>query len=108
MKKTSAKLLSHGARKIYGFATHGIFSKGAADVLADSGIEEIAVSNTIPLSPAAMRVNKIEVITLAPLIAEAIRRIHEKKSVSSIFRKADVARVGAKRRAPKNKVQAVA
>ena len=63
----------------------------APEKIADSSsLTEVAVSNTIALNSAAMRVNKIQQLTLAPLLAEAIRRIHEKSSISAIFTKGTV------------------
>ena len=86
MLTTSKKLKAEGARKIYGYGTHGIFSGDAAQKIEDSELEEILVSNTIPLNSSAMRSSKINQLTLAPLLAEAIRRIHERTSISSIFK----------------------
>jgi ribose-phosphate pyrophosphokinase len=72
-----------GAKKI--FATHPVFSGEAVRRIADSEIDKVIVTNTIPLSAEAQACEKIEPVSIAPLIAEAIRRIHHGDSVSSLF-----------------------
>jgi ribose-phosphate pyrophosphokinase len=65
--------------------THGLFSAGALDRLQDQDdILEIVRTNTVPISK-AKRVPKLEVLSIAPALAEAIRRIHNGESVSSMF-----------------------
>jgi len=73
-----------GAAEIYACATHGIFSGDAISRLENSLIREIVVTDTIPLTP-ERRIEKITVLSVAPLLAEAIRRVHEDASVSSLF-----------------------
>jgi ribose-phosphate pyrophosphokinase len=73
-----------GAADICACATHGIFSDDAILRLADSPIREVVVTDTIPLAP-ERRIEKIKVLSVAPLLAEAIRRVHEDASVSSLF-----------------------
>jgi ribose-phosphate pyrophosphokinase len=77
-------LKKNGARDIYACATHGVLSGGAIDSLKRSPIKELVLSNTIPLTP-EKRIAKIKVLSIAKLLAEAIRRIHQEKSVSSLF-----------------------
>ncbi len=81
----AAALRERGARRISAYATHAVFSGPAVDRLQDSAIDQVVVTNTIPLSEAAEACGKIESVSVAPLIAEAIRRIHHGDSVSSLF-----------------------
>jgi ribose-phosphate pyrophosphokinase len=81
----AAALKDRGAKKIFAYATHPVFSGPAIQRIHDSAIDRIIVTNTIPLSPEAREENKIQQISIAPLIAEAIRRIHHGDSVSSLF-----------------------
>ncbi len=74
-----------GAKKIFAYATHPVFSGEAVRRIADSEIDKVIVTNTIPLSAEAQACEKIEPVSIAPLIAEAIRRIHHGDSVSSLF-----------------------
>ncbi len=74
-----------GAKRIFAYATHPVFSGPAISRIADSQIDRVVVTNTIPLSEAARACSKIEQASIAPLIAEAIRRIHHGDSVSSLF-----------------------
>ncbi len=76
-------LVNMGAKKIYACATHGVLSGPAVDRLTDSVVEEVVVTNTIPLQDKMF--SKLKVVSIAPLLAEAIRRIHEEESVSSLF-----------------------
>jgi ribose-phosphate pyrophosphokinase len=78
-------LLSKGCRpEVYLCSTHPVFAGPAFDRLARPEIREIIVTNTIPI-PAEKRPNKITVLSAAPLLAEAIRRIHLNQSVSLLF-----------------------
>lgn len=78
-------LRTRGAQKIFAYATHPVFSGPAIERLAGSAIDQVVVTNTIPLSEAAQSIGKIQQVTIGPLIAEAIRRIHYGDSVSSLF-----------------------
>ncbi len=68
-------LLKNGAKTVFAVATHAVLSGPAISRLTESGIERILVTDTIPLNAAAQACSKIEVITVAPLVAEAIRTI---------------------------------
>lgn len=78
-------LIKNGAKKVFAVATHAVLSGPAVSRLIESKIERVLATDTIPLSPAAAASNKIEVVTVAPLVAEAIRRIYGNASVSSLF-----------------------
>ena len=83
----SASKLIHaaGAREIHVAATHGILCGPAIENLQDSPITSLVLSDSIPLSP-AQQIPRIRVLTVAPLLAEAIKRIHHDQSVSALFR----------------------
>jgi len=74
-----------GAEKIYIGVTHGVFAEQAMDRLARSPIEEIVVTDTIPLSERAGKIENIKVLTISSMLGEAIKRIHRNESVSSLF-----------------------
>ena len=78
-------LHKNGAKRVFAVATHPVLSGPAISRLVESKLEKIWVTDTIPLSEAARNCGKIEVISVAPLLAEAIKRIHGNDSVSSLF-----------------------
>jgi ribose-phosphate pyrophosphokinase len=78
-------LLKNGANKVFAVATHALFSGPAISRLTESGLTKVLVTDTIPLSAQAAACDKIEIISVAPLVAEAIRRIYGNDSVSSLF-----------------------
>lgn len=78
-------LLNHGARSVSAFLVHPVLSPGSVERLASSSFEEIVVSDSIPLREEAKRVPKIHVVSVAKLLGEAIVRIHQEASVSSLF-----------------------
>jgi ribose-phosphate pyrophosphokinase len=81
----AAKTLNErGAQRVFACATHGIFAGAAFDQIADSHLEEIVVTNTIPLPPEA-HAARIKTISVAALFAEAIMRIHKDLSLSTLF-----------------------
>ncbi len=73
-----------GAKNIYACATHGVLSGPAIERLENSQIEELVITNTVPLGEKAL-CRKIRVLSVAPLLGEAIKRIHFQDSVSSLF-----------------------
>lgn len=74
-----------GAKKIVAYTSHPVFSGPAIERIAKSPIDQIVVTDTIPLSEEAKACGKIVQVSVSPLIAEAIRRIHHGDSVSSLF-----------------------
>jgi len=78
-------LMRHGVRTVHACVTHPVMSRNAASNLQGSLIQTVAVTDTIPLSPEAAALEKIRVLSVAPLLGEAIRRIHSHDSVSSLF-----------------------
>jgi ribose-phosphate pyrophosphokinase len=83
--KTAEALLEQGAEKVYACASHAVLSGPAVERIRDSRIEQFVVSNTIPLSAAAQKVDKIKVLSIAGLIGRAIESIHMETSVSTLF-----------------------
>lgn len=78
-------LIKNGAKRVFCVATHPVLSGPAVTRLVESPIEKVLVSDSIPLSAAARASGKIEVISVAPVLAEAVKRIHGNDSVSSLF-----------------------
>jgi len=78
-------LKERGAEKIYVGATHGIFALQALERLAEAPIEEVVVTDTIPSSEQAKKVDSVKVLSVAAMLGEAIKRIHRNESVSSLF-----------------------
>lgn len=78
-------LLDRGARSVYAAGVHPVFSGPAIERLSASRIERVMVTDTLALSEAAAECPKVEQLSLAVLLGEAIRRIHEGASVSSLF-----------------------
>ncbi len=78
-------LLEKGARKVWAAITHPVLSGLARERIEGSRMEKLIVTNTIPLNEDSHNSDKIEVLSVAELFGEAIRRIHEGNSVSSLF-----------------------
>jgi len=83
--KGAAALAAQGAGPIYAAATHPVLSGKAVQLLEESPIRQVVVTNTIPI-PEEKRFEKLRVLSIAPLIAEALRAVFEDTSVSEIFR----------------------
>lgn len=77
-------LFLRGAKEVYASATHPVFCGNAVERLKNSKIKEVVITNTVPLNEDKKDV-KIKVLSVAPLLAQAIRRIHEGLSVSELF-----------------------
>ncbi len=78
-------LIDKGAVRVYSYATHGVLSGPAVERIMKSPIEEVVITDSIALSPAAAACPKIKVLSVAGLLAEAVRRIHSADSLSSLF-----------------------
>ena len=83
--KAAEVLKERGARSVYAYCTHPVFSGPAVDRIAASQIDEVVITNTIPLSAAAKACGKIRQLSVAFLFAETIRRISDGESVTSLF-----------------------
>jgi ribose-phosphate pyrophosphokinase len=83
--KTVDALLANGAVKVYACASHGVLSGPAVERIAASRLEELVVTNSIPLREDALKVAKIKVLTIAGLLGATIESIHMETSVSTLF-----------------------
>jgi len=83
--KAAEALKEHGAVKVVAYATHAVLSGAALKNLTASHVDELVVTDTIPLSQEAIDSGKIRQLSVANMLAETIRRIHEEESVSSIY-----------------------
>jgi ribose-phosphate pyrophosphokinase len=83
--KGATALKANGAERVIACAVHGVLSGPAIDRIEKSPIDKLIVTNTIPLSPAAAKCSKIVVLSVARLLGQAIKSIHEETSVSSLF-----------------------
>ncbi len=83
--QAAAALKEHGAKAVYAYCTHPVLSGKAIDNLNNSVINQLIVTDTIPLSPEAEACDRIRVVSVAWMLAETIRRIHFEESVSSLY-----------------------
>ena len=74
-----------GAARVLGCAVHGVLSGPAIERIERSALEELIVTNTIPMTAERAVCSKIRVLSVARLLGQAIRSIHEETSVSSLF-----------------------
>ncbi len=81
----SAALLEAGAEEVVAYVSHGVLSGGAVARVEGSTLTELVVTDSIGSPPAVAEAQKIRVLTIAPLLAEAIKRIADETSVSSLF-----------------------
>jgi len=85
LTKAADLLMQHGAKSVHACVTHPVMSPNAVSALQSSMVQSLVVTDTIPLSPEAAKLDKIRVLSVAPLLGEAIRRINNHDSVSSLF-----------------------
>ena len=83
--KAAEALKEHGAKRVFAYATHPILSGKAAENLRNSVIDEVIVTDSIPLSAELKALNIVKVLTLADMLAETIRRISNEESISAMF-----------------------
>lgn len=81
----AAALKEKGAKKVLAACSHAVLSGPALDRINASVLEEVIVTNTIPMDEKQQKCNKLTVLSVASLLGEAIKRIHEETSVSSLF-----------------------
>ena len=82
----TAKILEHfGAREIYAGCTHGVLSGPAIERIQNSPIKELVVTDTVPVT-GEKQIDKIKVLSMAPLFAEAIKRINEATPLGELFK----------------------
>lgn len=85
LTQAAKALADNGAKKVCASCTHAVLSDPAIERITESALEELVVTNTIPLRDDAKNCKKIKVLSVAPILGEAIRRIHSDDSVSSLF-----------------------
>ena len=85
MIETAKILENFGAREIYAGCTHGVLSGPAIERIKNSPIKELVITNTVPL-PEEKQIDKIKVLSMAPLFAEAIKRINEAQPLGDLFK----------------------
>jgi ribose-phosphate pyrophosphokinase len=78
-------LKAHGAKSVAAYCTHAVLSGPAIENIKKSSLDELVVTDTILLSQAAQQCPKIRQVSFAPLLSEAIRRVSEEESISSMF-----------------------
>ncbi|QGU32985.1 ribose-phosphate diphosphokinase [Thermochromatium tepidum] len=83
--RAAEALKAHGARKVVAYCTHPVLSGPAVDNISNSMLDELVVTNTIPLSEAARACGKIRQLSIGELLAETMRRVSNEESVSSLF-----------------------
>src|SRR4029079_13207487 len=82
--ETVSALLGEGVEDIYACASHGVLSGQAVERINDSALKELVLTDTVPL-PSGKQIAKITTLSIAPLIGEAIKRIHRGESVGALF-----------------------
>ncbi|MFC0308299.1 ribose-phosphate pyrophosphokinase [Gallibacterium trehalosifermentans] len=83
--KAAEALKERGAKRVFAYATHAVFSGAAAKHIASPALDEIVVTDTIPLRQEIIALNKVRILTLSGMLAEAIRRISNEESISAMF-----------------------
>jgi ribose-phosphate pyrophosphokinase len=83
--QAATALKEKGAHRVFAASTHAVLSGPAVTRINESVIEEVIVTNTIPMDSKQEKCRKLTVLSIAPLLAEAIKRIHEESSISSLF-----------------------
>lgn len=83
--KAAQALKDHGAAKVIAYCTHPVLSGPAIDNISNSAMDQLVVTDTIPLSEQGRQCDKIRVLRLAPMLAETIRRVNNEESLSAMF-----------------------
>ena len=83
--KAANALKEHGAKKVIAYCTHPVLSGNAIENIKNSQLDELIVTDTVPLSDDAINCTKIRSLSLAPMLAEAVRRINNEESLSAMF-----------------------
>ncbi|KMT66381.1 ribose-phosphate pyrophosphokinase [Catenovulum maritimum] len=85
LSKAASALKDKGARKVFGYATHAVFSGNAAENIRDSLLDGLVITDSIPLSPEMAKLEKVTQLTMSSMLAEAIRRVSNEESISAMF-----------------------
>ncbi|MGB5397496.1 MAG: ribose-phosphate diphosphokinase, partial [Gammaproteobacteria bacterium] len=83
--KAATALKSHGAASVSAYCTHPVLSGNAIENIANSVLDELVVTDTIPLSEEAKTCSRIRQVSISTMLAETIRRIHYEESVSEMY-----------------------
>jgi len=83
--QAATALKENGTKRVFAACSHAVLSGPALDRINESVLEEVIVTNTIPMDNNLEKCKKLKVLSVAPLLGEAIKRIHEETSVSSLF-----------------------
>ena len=83
--QAASALKQHGATRVVAYCTHAVLSGPAVDNINASELDELVVTNTIPLSNGAAACSRIRQLSIAELLAESIRRIHGEESIGQLF-----------------------
>lgn len=85
MTQAADAIKESGARKVFAACTHAVLSGSALERINNSSLQEVIVTDTIPLEDKLQECKKLKVLTISGLLAEAIKRIHDESSISSLF-----------------------
>lgn len=85
LAKAAEALKEHGAKRVFAYATHPVLSGDAANILKNSVIDEVVVTDSIPLSDEIKKLDKVRQLTLSGMLSEAIRRVSNEESISAMF-----------------------
>ena len=83
--KAADALKTKGAERVVAYCTHAVLSGNAIDIIANSSLDELVVTDTIPLNGPAGKCSRIRQLTIADLLAESIRRVSNEESISALF-----------------------
>ena len=83
--KAAEALKANGARRVLAYITHPVLSGNALKNISESALDEVVVTDTIPLSAEAKACSKIRQVSIAPMLAESLRRINNEESISAMF-----------------------
>ncbi|WP_096619920.1 ribose-phosphate pyrophosphokinase [Candidatus Enterovibrio altilux] len=83
--RAAEALKNHGAKRVFAYATHAVFSGNAAQNIKNSVIDEVIVTDSIPLTAGMRATDRVSQLTLSGMLAEAIRRISNEESISAMF-----------------------
>lgn len=83
--KAADALKEHGAARVAAYCTHPVLSGPAVDNIEASSLDELVVTDSLPLNEAAQNCTRIRQLSIAEMLAETMRRIHQEESVSSLY-----------------------
>ncbi|WP_026960669.1 MULTISPECIES: ribose-phosphate pyrophosphokinase [Aliagarivorans] len=83
--QAAAALKERGAKRVFAYATHPVFSGNAVENIRNSALDEVIITDSIPLSEEMKKLDKVKLLSLAPMLAEAIRRVSNEESISAMF-----------------------